>query len=169
MMTKNTRFRILFIAAVTIVLLPVLVAAAGQNAGKSKAWYEQETVQQKLELSADQVARIAEVEEDFGPRLAAMNQEKRTAYRALITSLDAGELPQDEFEAKRTRLEVAYGSHAALTGERWRALRSILTKTQWRNLPEAAPKALSLGQFGVSKRGGFYMGPGGKKTAPKPK
>jgi len=168
MMTTNPRFRILLIAAVTIVLLPAF-AATGQDAEKQKAWYEQETAQQKLELTTDQIARIAEVEEDFVPRLAALNQEKRTAHRALITSLDAGELPQDEFEAKRTRLEVAYGSHAALTGDRWRALRSILTKTQWRNLPEAAPKALSLGLFGVSKRGGFYMGPGGKKTAPNPK
>ncbi|MEX1309307.1 MAG: hypothetical protein AB1Z65_02715 [Candidatus Sulfomarinibacteraceae bacterium] len=168
-MTVDTRIRILTIAAVTLVLMPGLAAAADQDTGKAKAWYERETTQQKLELTNDQIARIAEVENDFGPRLAEMNQEKRTAYRALITALDAGELPQAEFEAMRNRLESAYGSHAALTGERWRALRSILTKTQWRNLPEAAPKALSLGQFGVSKRGGFYMGPGAKKTAPNPK
>ena len=167
-MTLNPRIRLILIAAVTIVLLPVL-NAAGQEANKKKAWYEQESAQQKLELTADQIARLAEVEEHYVPRLAALNHEKRTAHRNLITAFDAGVLSEEDFAAKKTRLEVAYGSHAALTGERWRALRSILTRTQWRNLPEAAPKALSLGQFGVSKRGGVYMGPGAKKTAPNPK
>lgn len=165
-MTLNSRTRLMMIAAVTIVLLPVSAAAANPDAPKKTPWYEEETAQQKLELTSDQIARIAEVEADFGPRLAAMNKQKRTAYRALITALDAGELPQAEFEAMRTRLESAYGTHASLTGERWRALRSILTRTQWRNLPEAAPKALTLGQYGVSKRGGIYMGPGVKKTVP---
>lgn len=168
-MTVDSRIRTIFIAAVAIALLPVVAAATDQGAGRGKAWYQQEAAQQMLELTTEQIERIAEVEADFGPRLAEMNKEKRTAYRALITALDAGELPQAEFEAMRDRLESAYGSHAALTGERWRALRSILTRTQWRNLPEAAPKALSLGQFGVAKRGGVYMGPGTKKAAPNPK
>jgi len=167
-MTLNPKTRLILIAAVTIVLLPVF-DAAGQETTKKKAWYEQESAQQKLELTTDQIARLTVVEEDFVPRLAALNQEKRAAHRALITALDAEDLPQAEFEAMRNRLESAYGSHAALTGERWRALRSVLTRTQWRNLPEAAPKALSLGLFGVAKRGGIYMGPKSKNTAPNPK
>ena len=170
-MTANLRFRVLFATAMTILLLPGLAAAAGQGAGnKNKgSWYEQEAVQQKLELTADQVTSIAEVEASFGPRLAAMNEEKRTAYRALMTALDAGELPQQEFETKRARLEAAYGSHAAVTGDRWRALRRVLTEEQWRKLPKAAPKALTLGHFGVAKRGAIYMGPNRPKTAPDPK
>ena len=168
-MTANPRFRVLFATAVMIVLLPGLAAAAGQDAGNKKSWYEQEVVQQKLELTADQVTSIAEVEASFGPRLAAMNQEKRSAHRALITALDAGELPKQEFETKRARLEAAYGSHAAVTGDRWLALRKVLTKDQWRKLPEAAPQALTLGYLGVAKRGGVYMGPGKPKPAQNPK
>lgn len=168
-MTLIPRFRILFATAVLIVLLPGLAAAAGQDAGNKKSWYEQEVVQQKLELTADQVTSIAEVEAIFGPRLAAMNQEKRSAHRALITALDAGELPKQEFETKRARLEAAYGSHAAVTGDRWLALRKVLTKDQWRKLPEAAPQALTLGYLGVAKRGGVYMGPGKPKPAQNPK
>jgi Spy/CpxP family protein refolding chaperone len=168
MTISNPRFRILFATAVMVALLPGFTAA-GQNAGNKKSWYEQETVQQKLELTADQVKGIAEVEASFGPRLVALNGEKRAAYRALMTALDADDLPQQEFETKRARLEAAYGSHAALTGDRWLALRRVLTEQQWRKLPEAAPRALTLGHFGVAKRGGVYMGPGQPKTAPKPK
>ncbi len=167
MTTSNPRFRILFATAVTVALLPGLAAAAGPDAEKNKSWYEQEAVQQALELTTDQVKGITEVEASFGPRLAAMNQEKRRAHRALITALDAGELPKQEFETKRAQLEAAYGSHAALTGDRWLALRKVLTKDQWRKLPEAAPQALTLGFLGVAKRGGVFMGPGHPKTAPK--
>jgi Spy/CpxP family protein refolding chaperone len=171
-MTANSRFRVLFATAVTIALLPGLAAAADQGAEDTKgkkSWYDQEAVQQKLELTADQVASIAGVEANFGPRLAAKNQEKRTAYRALMTALDAGDLPQQEFEAKRAQLEAAYGSHAALAVDRWLALRKVLTKDQWRKLPEAAPQALTLGHFGVAKRGGVYMGPGQPKPGSNPK
>jgi hypothetical protein len=98
-----------------------------------------------------------------------LNVEKRTAYKSLMTALDAGNIPQDTFEANQARLEAAYGSHAALTAERWRALRSVLTEKQWRGLPEAAPKALALGHFSVAKRGGIYMGPNRPQTAPDPK
>jgi len=83
--------------------------------------------------------------------------------------VDAGDIPQDTFEANQARLEAAYGSHAALTAERWRALRSVLTEKQWRGLPAAAPKALALGHFSVAKRGGVYMGPNRPQTAPDPK
>lgn len=166
-MTLDPRFRVLIIAAVAIVLLPGLAGASGKDGGNRKPWYEQETVQEKLELTDDQVTSLAEVETTYGPRLAAMNQEKRTAYRSLVTSLDSDDLTQQEFEAMRARLEAAYGTHAATTGDRWQALRSVLTKQQWRNLPEAAPKALSLGQFGVAKRGGMYMGPSGPKPTSK--
>jgi len=171
-MIAHPRFRVLFATAVTIVLLPGLAAAAGQNAGNKmskKIWYEKEAVKQALGLTTDQVTSIAEVEASFGPRLAAMNGEKRTAYRTLMTALDAGDLPQQEFKTKRARLEAAYGSHAAVTADRWLALRRILTEEQWRKLPEAAPKALTLGHFGVAKRGGLYMGPGQPKPAPNPK
>ncbi len=168
-MTANPRFRYLVVTAVTIALLPGLAAAAGKAAGNQKPWYEEKAAQQKLGLTADQVTSIAEVEASFGPRLAAMNEEKRTAYRALMTALDDDGLPQQEFETRRARLETAYGSHAAVTADRWRALRRILSEEQWRKLPEAAPKALTLGHFGVAKRGGVYMGPGQPKPAPNPK
>ena len=169
-MTTEPRFKILFATAVVVLLLlPSFADAAGQNKGNRKNWYEKEAVQQKLELTEDQVARIAEVEETFMPRLKEMNVEKRTAYKSLMTALDSGEITQDTFEADRARLEAAYGAHAALTAERWRALRSVLTEQQWRKLPEAAPKALALGHFSVAKRGGVYMGPGRPKNAPSPK
>ncbi len=51
MTISNPRFRILFAAAVMVALLPGFTAAK-QNAGNKKSWYEQETVQQKLELTA---------------------------------------------------------------------------------------------------------------------
>ena len=169
-MTVKPRFKILFaMSAATALLLPSFADAAGQSKGNTKTWYEQEAVQQKLELTEDQVARIAEVEERFRPQLATMNQEKRTAYRTLMTSLDSGELQEDEFEANRTRLEAAYGSHAAVTADLWRALRSVLTEQQWRKLPETAPRALALGHFSAAKRGGIFMGPGKPKTAPNTK
>jgi len=169
-MTRRLRTKILFATAVVVLLLlPSFANAAGQSKGNTKAWYEQEAVQQKLDLTEDQVARIAEVEETFRPQLAKMNQEKRAAYRTMMTSLDAGELPEDEFEANRTRLELAYGSHAARSADLWRALRSVLTEAQWRKLPEAAPKALTLGYYSVAKRGGVYMGPGRSTTTPNTK
>jgi Spy/CpxP family protein refolding chaperone len=169
-MTTKPRFKILFATVVAVLLLlPTFADAADQNKGNRKNWYEQESVQQKLELTEDQVARIAEVEESFMPRLTEMNVEKRTAYRSLMSVLDSGEITQDKFEANRARLEAAYGAHAALTAERWRALRSVLTEQQWRGLPEAAPKALALGHFSVAKRGAIYMGPNRPKTAPDPK
>jgi len=156
-------------ALVVILLLPGLAGAAKQQTGDIKEWYEQVPVQQKLGLTEDQVARLAEVEESFMPRLRKLNVEKRTAYKSLMTALDAGDIPQDTFEANQARLEAAYGSHAALTAERWRALRSVLTEKQWRGLPAAAPKALALGHFSVAKRGGVYMGPNRPQTAPDPK
>ena len=112
------------------------------------------------------MARITEVETSFRIRLAEMNKEKRTAYRMLLTSLDAGDLSDEEYTAMRTRLETAYGSHAAVGADHWRALRGTLTETQWRKLPEAAPKALALGTYSVAKRGGFYMGPGKPGSTP---
>jgi len=153
---------------VVLLLLPGLAGAAKQQTGDIKEWYEKELVQQKLGLTEDQVARIAEVEESFIPRLAEMNVEKRKAYRSMMASLDSGDITQDAFEAGRARLEAAYGAHASLTAERWRALRSVLTEQQWRSLPETAPKALALGNFMVARRGGVFMGPDGPKTKPNP-
>lgn len=166
-MTEHSRSRV-FCAAVAgvIFLLPIFAGATEKDQGKRKSWYEQKAVQQKLGLTADQVAGITEVEESFGARLVKMNQEKRTSYRGLMSALDAGQLSEDDFEARRTRLEEAYGSHAAVSADRWRALRSILTKDQWRNLPEVAPRALALGYFSIVKRGSVYMGPKGPPAAP---
>jgi Spy/CpxP family protein refolding chaperone len=169
-MTTKPRFKILFAAAVAVaLLLPSFADAAGQNKGNRKNWHEQESVQQKLGLTADQVARIGEIEETYGTRLIEMNQEKRTAYRILMTSLDAGELPEEEFNANRARLEAAFGSHAAVTADRWLALRRVLTEQQWRKLPEAAPRALALGPISVSRRAGVFMGPGSQNTPTNPK
>jgi hypothetical protein len=169
-MTDKVTNGALITATVVALLLAACAARAADQGPRRQAWYDDAKVQQALELTADQVASLAEVEASFGTRLAELNAQKRTAYRKLLTSLDPGNLPADEFQRLRGQLEAAYGTHAAVSADRWQALRSVLTESQWRKLPEAAPKALALGNYSVAKRGGIFLGPrSGQGPAPSKK
>ncbi len=140
-----------FAALILMSTTPVVHAGEG-------GWWMNEEIQQKLELSPDQVKKIGEVENHFAGKLRAMKIEKQKAYKNMIRHLDSETLSEEDFVKAQARMQAVYGENAAASANRWKALRSTMTLQQWKNLPAAAPKVLQLGSISTSFRGKVRLG-----------
>ena len=127
-------------ALVVILLLPGLAGAVKQQTEDIKEWYEQVPVQQKLGLTEDQVARLAEVEESFMPRLRKLNVEKRTAYKSLMSALDRPWMPAISPRTRSKPIRRGWRRPTALTRPSPPSAGGPCAASSPRNSGEGSPK-----------------------------
>lgn len=132
--------------------------------GKRMKWWTNETVQQKLELSEEQIASIAELNEAVAADRSEATRSQRKAYHRMITGLADENLSNTEFLRRREDLERIWLHRAQMTIDYWLQLRSLLSTDQWQQLPSVAPRALQFGDtfirgYGRVTIGGDEAGP----------
>ena len=157
-MFKTRKYLVILI--VTGFLLSSPFAFANENSSRTNRmnWWDNPEVQGELGLSQEQVGELAALYENFGDNLEEVSLKKRAAYRKMITALDRDDLTDEQFNQYKEGLEAAWASQATELAERWHGIRQILTKDQWKNLANVAPKAIAAASFGVSKRSTVTLG-----------
>jgi hypothetical protein len=116
-------------------------------------WWEDSTVQEKLQLDDDQITAIAALQEAHQKRITEIVLEQRNAYRSLIQNLDRLDETAERREQRRTDFIASWDLQAQANVDKWMALREILTFDQWKLLPETAPSALRISHLAVNSRG----------------
>ena len=116
-------------------------------------WWTNPTVQEKLQLSDEQIVAIGEVIAAHENRLQELVITERAAYRSLIQALDSENTGIEKVEERQAQLVAAWSERMVANTEKWMGLREVLSFEQWKALPEAAPTALRLGHLSVVSRG----------------
>lgn len=125
----------------------------GMKKANTVKWWEDSTVQERLQLSDDQITAIAALQEAHQQRLKAIVLEQRDAYRSLIQNLDRLNETAEKRDQRRSDFIASWDLQAQATVDKWIALREILTFDQWKLLPETAPSALRISHLAVNSRG----------------
>jgi hypothetical protein len=156
-----------FAAAVLALAWTPAATAEDASEGPAQSWWLNPVKVEKLALTSDQVARIAEVETSFEKPIATARQERVKAYRHVVRLLDAGDYSPEELAEKTAAFQEAFAAEVQVKVDHWAALRSVLDADQWTALPTVAPQDLLVGGFGISARGKVFMGgPGVGVAAP---
>jgi Spy/CpxP family protein refolding chaperone len=130
-----------------------LNSSGGMRKANTVKWWEDATVQEKLQLSADQVAAIATLHEAHQQRIKDIVLEQRDAYRSLIQNLDRLDETAEKRDQRRSDFVASWDLQAQANVDKWVALREILSFDQWKLLPETAPTALRISHLAVNSRG----------------
>lgn len=164
---KPSVFATVFLVSFAIVVATALPAAAQQGrsmktpGGMRKAntvkWWEDSTVQEKLQLTDDQITAIAALQEAHQQRITEIVLEQRTAYRSLIQNLDRMDEAVEMREQRRNEFIASWDLQAQANVGKWMALREILSFEQWKLLPETAPSSLRISHLSVTSRGTFQV------------
>ena len=123
----------------------------GQSEGRNK-WWTSESVRVQLGLTDEQVERIGELQEEKNKQLSTIRAEVVRAMREVIGALDDPSTSEEILAEKRRDLEDAWALNLQVTIDHWIELRQVLSAEQWKELPNAAPRALRLGMLGLRAR-----------------
>ncbi len=169
-MEAGVRFlRVAGALVIAVVLSAGPVLAQNPRSGQQQrrhrtAWFEREDVQQALGLTETQIASLSEATKAHREKLPALRRAQREAYRALFEALGSEKPDPAAVEEARKDLETAILDLNRAGMDHWIALRKILTKAQWEQLPNVAPRALRLGSA-VAMRGHGSVRAGQVSTA----
>ena len=142
------------ITAAVLGILAVSGTVAAQDAGTTaRQWWNNPSVQQKLELSGEQVSEITQLNIDLGVRADEASDARRNAGSTLKDAA-AGDPSGDQFTTATEAYRKASDDLALLSVERLQRLTTILSPDQFAALGETAPGALAP-KVGTGAAGGL--------------
>ncbi len=142
---------------ITVTVIGMLAATgtvAGQDAGTTaRQWWNNPNVQQKLDLSGEQVSEITQLNKDLGVRADEASGARRDAW-SMLKAAAATDPSGDQFTMATEAYRKASDDLTLLSIERLQRLTTILSPEQFAALGETAPAALAP-KVGAGAAGGL--------------
>jgi Spy/CpxP family protein refolding chaperone len=169
-MREGIAYRLVLIGVCAGIAAGPFVAAAQQARSRQdvqsmrqrmvgqQRWWQNESRAAKVGLSDEQIQSLDEMADRGREQIRPVRQRYAQAYRALIDQLASDAADDEAIAQARTALIEAWSEMTSVGVDQLIEMRTILSEEQWEMLPQAAPRALRLGN--MTLRGSGVVSPG---------